>query len=289
VWSVGELAQAIALATTSQFLASFVWGCGVSPEMVGGGEEGRSSTPESSRAAGASESPGCTLIEGDEETTRVVEKLKRGVSCWKSDEVDMLEEFKKAGEVVESITEGESEVEKAGGVAEDLMRYLKTSRGVEIVQHEDFSVHSKDYDIFHVEEYNWEDNAVPQLDRCYRGMGSLLDSEFRTMFNLTYNTFNNEKEMDTQPFRHAIWFYVQRISGIFNDDYDYQEVNHMLHRGLKTYCKKVCFTPTMVTYEGFLDLGVNLAPEEKCHALLIALEARKQASLLWALRAMGQR
>jgi len=165
VWSVGELAQAIALATTSQFLASFVWGCGVSPEMVGGGEEGRSSTPESSRAAGASESPGCTLIEGDEETTRVVEKLKRGVSCWKSDEVDMLEEFKKAGEVVESITEGESEVEKAGGVAEDLMRYLKTSRGVEIVQHEDFSVHSKDYDIFHVEEYNWEDNAVPQLDR----------------------------------------------------------------------------------------------------------------------------
>jgi len=81
---------------------------------------------------------------------------------------------------------------------------------------------------------------------------------------------------------------VQRISGIFNDDYDYQEVNHMLDRGFKTYCKKTCFTPTALTYDGFEDFGVNLAPEEKCHALIIALEARKQSSLLWALRAISQ-
>ena len=62
----------------------------------------------------------------------------------------------------------------------------------------------------------------------------------------------------------------------------------MLHRGLKTYCKEACFNPTNVTYQGFLGLGANLTPEEKCHVLLIALEARKQAGLLWVLRAISQ-
>jgi len=128
--------------------------------------------------------------------------------------------------------------------------------------------------------------------RCYRGCGTLLDAEFRATFNLTYNTFNNETEMDTQPFRHAIWFYVQRISGIFSDHYDYQEVNLLLaplgNRALKAYCKAASFNPSVLTREDFLGFGVTLTPDEKSHALLIALEARKQASLLWALRAIGQ-
>ena len=62
----------------------------------------------------------------------------------------------------------------------------------------------------------------------------------------------------------------------------------MLQRGLKKYCKAACFNPTALTQEEFLGFGVNLTPDEKCHALLIALEARKQSSLLWALRAISQ-
>ena len=60
------------------------------------------------------------------------------------------------------------------------------------------------------------------------------------------------------------------------------------NRALKAYCKAASFNPNVLTRDDFLGFGVTLTPDEKCHALLIALEARKQASLLWALRALGQ-
>jgi len=133
-----------------------------------------------------------------------------------------------------AVLEDEEAKEEEGksSVTEGLMRYLivDDDHDTSNMRHEDFDVSCEEYSIFHVEDYNWQDNGVPQLDRCYRGCGTMLDVEFRTTFNLTYNTFNDEKEMDTQPFRHAIWFYVQRISGIFNDYYDYQEVSYEFHK-----------------------------------------------------------
>ena len=116
------------------------------------------------------------------------------------------------------------------------------------------------------------------MGRYYRGIGSLLDVEFRTIFNLTYNTFHEESGIDTQPFRHgeecppptpghlamhsihpwgsplehhhcpitapslpcaAVWFYVQRISGIFNDDYDYREVPSCTESGHTDTCTPI--------------------------------------------------
>lgn len=55
----------------------------------------------------------------------------------------------------------------------------------------------------------------------------VLDDEFKVAFNLTYNTFGGDQGdtgVDTEPFRTAIWYYIQRLYGICNDHYDYKQV-----------------------------------------------------------------
>ena len=48
-----------------------------------------------------------------------------------------------------------------------------------------------------------------------------------------------EEGVDTEPFRHAVWHYIQSIKGIRRDDYNYKEVNKLLTISFKTYIRMV--------------------------------------------------
>ena len=48
-----------------------------------------------------------------------------------------------------------------------------------------------------------------------------------------------EEGVDTDPFRHAVWHYIQSIKGIRRDDYNYKEVNKILTISFKTYIRMV--------------------------------------------------
>ena len=100
------------------------------------------------------------------------------------------------------------------------------------------------------------------------------------------NRFSNNVEVNTDPFRIAIWNYVHRVLGILHDDYNYQHVNFWLNRSIKAYIKKVICCPETITKKDFSKMGVNLTPKEKCHLTLLAIEARKQAELLYGLRSI---
>jgi hypothetical protein len=50
----------------------------------------------------------------------------------------------------------------------------------------------------------------------------VLDKQFHLTFSLTYRTFGGrDRDVNTEPFRSAVWFYVQRLYGVRNDHYDY--------------------------------------------------------------------
>ena len=59
-----------------------------------------------------------------------------------------------------------------------------------------------------------------------------LDDKFRTIYNLTYGTMGGHTSIDTSLFRRASWNYIQAVWGVRHDDYDYHEVNELLHRSL---------------------------------------------------------
>uniref|UniRef100_A0A3P8SKT1 Uncharacterized protein n=1 Tax=Amphiprion percula TaxID=161767 RepID=A0A3P8SKT1_AMPPE len=76
--------------------------------------------------------------------------------------------------------------------------------------------------------------------------------------------------------------------GCSYDDYDYGEVNQLLERDLKLYIKAVaCFPDATKTPVCPLS-WTPLKTSERIHVNLLIMEARLQAELLYALRAITQ-
>ena len=84
----------------------------------------------------------------------------------------------------------------------------------------------------------------------------------------------------------AVWHYVHRVQGVCHDDYDYENVNFWLTIRLKKYIKKLVCYPHEMEKEDFQFMGVALTAQEKVHLSLLASESRKQAALLYGLRAI---
>ncbi|KAK0085414.1 hypothetical protein PV325_005262 [Microctonus aethiopoides] len=80
--------------------------------------------------------------------------------------------------------------------------------------------------------------------------------------------------------------FVKCMFGIRHDDYDYNEVNQLLERSLKTFIKSAVCYPERVTKRDYNRVMREFKHSEKVHVSLMILEARMQAELLYALRAL---
>jgi len=117
-------------------------------------------------------------------------------------------------------------------------------------------------------------------------VGQLIDEKFHIAYNLTYNTMPMHKDVDTSMLRRAIWNYIHCMFGIRYDDYDYGEINQLLDRSFKVYIKTVVCTPEKVTKRMYDSFWRQFKHSEKVHVNLLLTEARMQAELLYALRAI---
>jgi len=151
------------------------------------------------------------------------------------------------------------------------------------MQHEDFDCKAKK--IFRVQDYGWKEDGFELARRFLPGAATLLDEEFDHIYGLTYNMFNQNTNVDTFPFRQAIWQYVQRVQGIFHDDYDYKQVNIFLDRNMKGFVKKlVCYTEE-ITKSDYRNFSLK-QHDEKVHAIILAVASSKQSELLYGLHAV---
>nr|XP_054504391.1 sestrin-2 isoform X3 [Agelaius phoeniceus] len=139
---------------------------------------------------------------------------------------------------------------------------------------------------FRAQDYTWEDHGYSLINRLYPDVGQLLDEKFQVVYNLTYNTIAMHCGVDTSVLRRAIWNYVHCVFGIRYDDYDYGEVNQLLERNLKVYIKTVACYPERTTKQIYAQFWRHFKHSEKVHINLLLLEARMQAALLYALRAV---
>ena len=145
---------------------------------------------------------------------------------------------------------------------------------------------NSEFTTFRVQDYSWDDHGFSLVNQLYNDVGNLLDEKFKKTYNMTYYTMGRKTNVDTSMFRRAIWNYIQCIFGIRHDDYDYREVNELLTRDLKTYIKTVCCFPSRVRREDCDRVMPEFWRSEKIHVNLMITEARMQASLLYALRAV---
>ncbi|XP_036425046.1 sestrin-3 [Colossoma macropomum] len=136
------------------------------------------------------------------------------------------------------------------------------------------------FQVFRVQDYSWEDHGFSLVNRLYSDIGLLLDDRFRSVASLP--------SPHDPDLKRAIWNYIHCIYGIRYDDYDYGEVNQLMERGLKLYIKAVACYPDS-TKNPLCPLPLTpLKASEKVHVNLLVMEARLQAELLYALRAITQ-
>ena len=161
--------------------------------------------------------------------------------------------------------------------------HWKYSLGIDM-KYKDFDCH--DDNTIHLYDFNWDKHGYACLSRYYPGIEKKMDAVFKRAYTMTDFSINNKPNLDTEPFRIAVWHYTFRLYGVNNDSYEYRFVNVYLPVKLKIFIKKLVCYPQTVTIDDVKKMGVALKEREKIHIAILALEAKKRASLLFALKAI---
>ncbi|XP_061563405.1 sestrin-1 isoform X1 [Cololabis saira] len=289
-WSLAELIHAVVLLTHYHSLASFTFGCGITPEIHCDG--GHTFRPPS-----LSQYCVCDIANGnghayhhDElgnqemcgEVEVLMERMKQLQECRDDEEAsqeEMATRFER--EKTESMLVVTAEEEECVP-SRDISRHFEdTSYG-----YKDFSRRGEHVPTFRAQDYSWEDHGFSLVNRLYPDVGQMLDEKFQMAYNLTYNTMATHKDVDTSMLRRAIWNYIHCMFGIRYDDYDYGEINQLLDRSFKIYIKTMVCSPEKTTKRMYESFWRQFQHSEKVHVNLLLMEARMQAELLYALRAI---
>ncbi|KAM8952388.1 sestrin-1 isoform 2-T2 [Pelodytes ibericus] len=288
-WSLAELIHAVVLLAHYHSLASFTFGCGINPEIHNDG--GHTFRPPSvgnycicDITNGNHEGPHPTgsVMSSDSscEVEALMEIMKQLQECRDEEEAsqeEMATRFER--EKSESMLATEEDDPLS---ARDVSRHFEdTSYG-----YKDFSRRGMHVPTFRVQDYSWEDHGYSLVNRLYPDMGQLLDEKFHSAYSLTYNTMAMHSDVDTSTLRRAIWNYVHCMFGIRYDDYDYGEINQLLDHSFKVYIKNVVCSPEKTTKRMYDSFWRQFKHSEKVHVNLLLMEARMQAELLYALRAI---
>nr|XP_018896191.1 PREDICTED: sestrin homolog isoform X1 [Bemisia tabaci] len=289
-WSLAEVVHAIVLLTHFHSLCSFVFGCGISEEADRqmNAEKTKASPVEASNNKVLSSSPRSKQVrDGWSEAEVGVETLMERMKTLSERAQEFsAEERAKRFERVES-----QSVELAMALPSDtpavqpgIQHFVDDPAFV----YQDFAKRGEVSEIptFRVQDYSWDDHGYSLVNRLYNEVGNLLDDKFKVAYNLTYYTMGGRTDVDTSRFRRAIWNYIQCMYGIRHDDYDYGEVNQLLERSLKAFIKSACCFPERVTKADYDRVLREFKHSEKVHVMMMVLEARMQAELLYALRAV---
>ncbi|XP_067883284.1 sestrin-1 isoform X2 [Heterodontus francisci] len=294
-WSLAELVHVVVLLTHYHSLASFTYGCGVSPEIhCDGGHTFRLPSVGScyvcdftngNNGVGdlLNDQEGREGTETISEVEALMEKMKQLQECRDEEEASQEEmatrfEREKAESLYVVPTDEEESVD-----TRDVSRHFEDpSYGYKEFPRQD----EQNVPTFRAQDYTWEDHGYSLVNRLYPDVGQLLDEKFQIVYNLTYNTMAMHKDVDTSMLRRAIWNYIHCMFGIRYDDYDYGEVNQLLDRNFKVYIKTVVCSPAKTTKRMYDSFWRRFKHSEKIHVNLLLMEARMQAELLYALTAI---
>ncbi|XP_041076349.1 sestrin-3-like isoform X1 [Polyodon spathula] len=281
-WSMAELVQAVVLLAHCHALASFVFGVGIEQDPPVPGTPGNPNLGSYCFCDTANGNAACTP-----ENLRSHRRRSLDSSCEAGALRDRTQRLQGEKE-----RRGERKITAQGDQEEDLEE--KPPRPTDLscflsdpeFRYQEFTRRNEDhFQVFRVQDYSWEDHGFSLVNRLYSDIGYLLDERFRTVTSLQNGLLGEGQSSDL---KRAIWNYIHCMFGISYDDYDYGEVNHLLERSLKLYIKTVTCHPEKTKPQLLHCCWKQLKQAEKVHVNLLIMEARMQAELLYALRAITQ-
>ncbi|XP_028571027.2 sestrin-1-like isoform X3 [Podarcis muralis] len=278
-WSLAELVHAVVLLAHYHALASFAFGCGCEQDFPPDGLL-KLTLPGSLCF--------CEVNNGCSQDVFHHNRKKSMDSC---EEVESLQErvhkLKVENEAREAMRTPEREEACNGEISgpTDISCFIEDPS----FGYQDFAqLNENQPQIFCVQDYSWADHGFSLVNRLYTDIGFLLDDKFQKVQKLQSCVLAKRQGCDPATFKRSVWNYVHSMFGIRYDDYDYSEVNQLLEQTLKLYIQTVTCTPEKLDQETFTHFWKQFKHSEKVHMNLLILEARLQAELLYALRAITQ-
>ncbi|XP_016042616.1 sestrin-3 isoform X2 [Erinaceus europaeus] len=300
-WSLPELVHAVVLLAHYHALASFVLGSGINPES----EPSQPTVANGLHLLSLSSFCVCDLandnsientsltadsfgiVDSLSELEVLMQTMKRLQDGREEEQVspeEMNSRFDKETKDSLFVVSGDSlqafplsDFEDDPILTADVSRYIEDPG----FGYEDFARRGEEHlPTFRAQDYTWENHGFSLVNRLYSDIGHLLDDKFRMVCSLTH------EDVDTSTLHRALFNYVHCMFGIRYDDYDYGEVNQLLERSLKVYVKTVACYPERTTKRMYDSYWRQFRHAEKVQVNLLLMEARMQAELLYALRAI---
>lgn len=281
-WSLSELVYAIVLMVHFHSFSSFIQCCVLMEGDLGKDDLTSQATFSSCPPFDCSDlsrrpdtSPPLDKVE---ELLQRMESLKGKQTSLPPNKEELTVRFRTVE--LSSVDNGPFTVQREAGIN----HYV---RDVEF-QYIDFAKRGREteFPTFRINDFDWDDQGFSMISKFYDDVAQLLDDKFRTIYNLTYGTMGRHSSIDTSLFRRASWNYIQCLWGIRHDDYDYSEVNELLHRKLKAYIKTASCYPELCCREEYRNIMKDFQQSEKVHLLMLVGEAKVQSSLLYSMRAV---
>ena len=265
-WSLSELVSAIVLMCHFHSLSSFVQSC-VLMEPQAGLEEMKSSSQEGSDSYKVEELLGkmTRLKVKAEESPPEQEELRRTFNTFNTS----------------------SDCDLPPGLQPVLQPEVNNFVQDINFQYVDFARREDKFNTFRIQDFSWDEEGFSTIARFDEDTAQLLDEKFRTIYNLTYGTMGSHCSIDTSLFRRASWNYIQCVWGVRHDDYDYHEVNELLHRSdhpqyrvvvrtlvyylcrdLKKYIKTSSCYPERCTKADYEHIMKDFLPSEKVDGVI---------------------
>ncbi|KAI1902739.1 hypothetical protein AGOR_G00019110 [Albula goreensis] len=285
-WSLAELVQAVVLLAHCHALCSFVFGSGTEGDPPLTPRAAPHGTPpgycycDAANGNGAAPLPPPLVTSLDRTARRRSLDSSCEMVCVRERTHKMQEEKERRGE---HLLNSQTNLYTDKVEEEELVSAADPARFITDPEfgYQEFTSREEDhFQVFRVQDYSWEVHGFSLVNRLYSDIGHLLDERFRKVASLP-----SPCEPDLMR---AIWNYIHCMFGIRYDDYDYGEVDQLLKRNLKLYIKTVTCFPDATKSPPCPLTWAPLKPDEKVHVNLLIMEARLQAELLYALRAITQ-
>ena len=208
-WSLSELVYSIILMCHFHCLSSFIMSCvmmepDVSGDMMFCGQDS---------------------FHG-KESYRVEELMKKMSDLRRKQNSPPPQEELQSRFNVMGVQTSDGDISDQPNVEPDISQFIRDVN----FQYVDFAKRQDEFATFRIQDFTWDEEGYSTIARFDEDTAQCLDDKFRTIYNLTYGTMGSHTSIDTSLFRRASWNYIQCLWGVRHDDYDYHEVNELLHR-----------------------------------------------------------
>jgi len=139
---------------------------------------------------------------------------------------------------------------------------------------------------YNTEDYTWKIQGSAFMSEISPELADYISELNEYIMRMTLGKFG-EANVDTEPLRQSVIYYIERIYGYEHPDFEYKQVNVLLKKEFKTAIRAAAVMPYTVTYQIMNKVPVEFPSHERVHLALLIMAAKFQIGLMYAYLTQG--